>query len=287
MNTIQLECFIAVAQHLNFSRASESLKITQPAVSHQIQTLEEELGVKLFRRTSKSVSLTSEGIQFLPDAELILRTAHSARERLGRHEHFIPFEIGCHNHLEQKLLPPVFHSLAKEFPLLRPSVRLVPFPSLLGLVENQQIHAAFGIKDEQKKSALSFRELHSASISCVCFPGHPLTKHQTLTRHMLKGSFIVCSPRHTAAPVFALQSRILTRLPPDQQYYTESVESAFTLVRSRLGYTLYPDVPRLRDPDLCYIPVTDLPSLPFGIFYRYDNDHPVLKRFLNLLTQDV
>ena len=287
MNTIQLECFIAVAQHLNFSRASESLKITQPAVSHQIQTLEEELGVKLFRRTSKSVSLTSEGIQFLPDAELILRTAHSARERLGRHEHFIPFEIGCHNHLEQKLLPPVFHSLAKEFPLLRPSVRLVPFPSLLGLVENQQIHAAFGIKDVQKKSALSFRELHSASISCVCFPGHPLTKHQTLTRHMLKGSFISCSPRHTAAPVFALQSRILTRLPPDQQYYTESVESAFTLVRSRLGYTLYPDVPRLRDPDLCYIPVTDLPSLPFGIFYRYDNDHPVLKRFLNLLTQDV
>ena len=104
---------------------------------------------------------------------------------------------------------------------------------------------------------------------------------------MLKGSFIACSPRHTAAPVFALQSRILTRLPPDQQYYTESVESAFTLVRSRLGYTLYPDVPRLRDPDLCYIPVTDLPSLPFGIFYRYDNDHPVLKRFLNLLTQDV
>lgn len=287
MNTIQLECFIAVAQHLNFSRASESLKITQPAVSHQIQTLEEELGVKLFRRTSKSVSLTSEGIQFLPDAELILRTAHSARERLGRHEHFIPFEIGCHNHLEQKLLPPVFHSLAKEFPLLRPSVRLVPFPSLLGLVENQQIHAAFGIKDEQKKSALSFRELHSASISCVCFPGHPLTKHQTLTCHMLKGSFIACSPRHTVAPVFALQSRILTRLPPDQQYYTESVESAFTLVRSRLGYTLYPDVPRLRDPDLCYIPVTDLPSLPFGIFYRYDNDHPVLKRFLNLLTQDV
>ena len=43
MNTIQLECFIAVAEHLNFSRASEALRITQPAVSHQIQSLEEEL----------------------------------------------------------------------------------------------------------------------------------------------------------------------------------------------------------------------------------------------------
>ena len=83
MNTVQIECFLAVSEHLNFSRASEALKITQPAVSHQIQTLEEELGVKLFKRTSKSVSLTPEGIQFLPDAELILKTVISAKERLG------------------------------------------------------------------------------------------------------------------------------------------------------------------------------------------------------------
>ena len=69
MNTTQLECFLAVAEHLNFSRASEELKMTQPAVSHQIRTLEEELGVKLFMRTSKNVSLTSEGIRFLPDAD--------------------------------------------------------------------------------------------------------------------------------------------------------------------------------------------------------------------------
>ena len=155
------------------------------------------------------------------------------------------------------------------------------------MVENGQIHAVLGTRDTQKKSNLYFRELCRAPIACVCAPDHPLAAHETLTQKDLAGNFIACSPRHTAAPVFALQSRILTRLPPDQQYYTESVESAFTLVRSRLGYTLYPDVPRLRDPDLCYIPVTDLPSLPFGIFYRYDNDHPVLKRFLNLLTQDV
>ena len=63
MNTVQLECFVAVAEHLNFSRASEALRISQPSVSHQIQTLEDELGVKLFNRTSKSVALTPEGIR--------------------------------------------------------------------------------------------------------------------------------------------------------------------------------------------------------------------------------
>ena len=183
MNTIQLECFISVAEHLNFSRASEELKITQPAVSHQIRTLEEELGVKLFIRTSKSVSLTEEGLMFLPDAQLILKTSLSAKERLGRHEHFMPFEIGCHNHMELNLLPPVIRQLSIEFPLLRPSIRLVPFPSLLGQVENQQVHAVFGTKEGQKKTSLYFRELCSAPVACVCSPEHPLARYETLTKN--------------------------------------------------------------------------------------------------------
>ena len=44
MNTVQLECFLSVANYLNFSRAAEHLRITQPAVSHQIGSLEDELG---------------------------------------------------------------------------------------------------------------------------------------------------------------------------------------------------------------------------------------------------
>ena len=52
MNTTQLECFMAVSNFLNFSRAAEHLRLTQPAVSHQINSLEDELGVKLFHRTS-------------------------------------------------------------------------------------------------------------------------------------------------------------------------------------------------------------------------------------------
>ena len=111
MNTVQLECFLTVAEYLNFSKASEALKLTQPAVTHQIQSLEKELDVKLFRRTSKNVSLTQEGYLFLADAQLILKTAISARERLGNHEHFLPLELGCHNQAELRLLPPVLHDL--------------------------------------------------------------------------------------------------------------------------------------------------------------------------------
>ena len=284
MNTIQLECFIAVAEHLNFSRASEALRITQPAVSHQIQSLEEELNVKLFKRTSKSVSLTQEGIQFLPDAQLILKTALSAKERLGQREHFIPFELGCHNRMEINLLPPILKTLADDFPLLRPVIQLVPFPSLLGLIENKQIHAAFGIKEEQKKSSLYFREFCSAPVACICSPGHPLAQYESLTKKQLSGNIIACSPRQIADPIFSVQNTILTTLRPEQRYFAENMESALTLVKAQIGYTLYPDVAPAREPDLRYIPVTDIPGMPFGVYYRYDDDHPVLRKFLSLCS---
>ena len=152
MNTVQLECFVAVAENLNFSRASEDLKITQPAVSHQIRSLEEELGVKLFRRTSKSVSLTPEGILFLPDANMILKTAMSAKERLGSRERPMPFDIGCHSQAELRLLPPVLKELCRELPALRPQLHIVPFESLFGMVENRQLHIAFGLASDSKKT---------------------------------------------------------------------------------------------------------------------------------------
>lgn len=47
MNTFQLSCFLAVAENLNFARAAKELNISQPAVTHQIRSLEEELNVKL------------------------------------------------------------------------------------------------------------------------------------------------------------------------------------------------------------------------------------------------
>ena len=64
MNTTQLECFMAVANFLNFSRAAELLPLPQPAVRHQISALEDEMGGRLFHRPTKSVRLTQEGYLF-------------------------------------------------------------------------------------------------------------------------------------------------------------------------------------------------------------------------------
>ena len=117
MNTIQLECFLMVADCLNFTKAAESLKITQPAVSHQIRALEDELGVKLFIRTNKRVSLTKEGMQFIGDALSILKIANASKFRLSKKlsSQPIPLGIGCHSTWELSLLPPLIEQLSQEF----------------------------------------------------------------------------------------------------------------------------------------------------------------------------
>lgn len=153
------------------------------------------------------------------------------------------------------------------------------------MVENGQIHAVLGTRDSQRNSSLYFRELCRAPISCVCAPDHPLAAHETLTQKDLTGNFIACSPRQVSDSVFAIQNSMLVRLPAEKRILTESVESAFALAKARMGYTLYPDIPRAKDAGLRHIPVTDLPKISFGVYCSYDHDQPVLKRFLTLMSK--
>ena len=163
---------------------------------------------------------------------------------------------------------------------MRPSVRVVPFPSLLGLVENRKLYAAFHISDSQRKSVLYFKKLADVPIACVCSGEHPLAQHESLTEEMLRGKLVAGTPRQIPNGVLAVQNRLLAGLSPEETYITENRETALTLVRAGLGYTLCPDVAFAREADLRYIPVRDLPSLEFGIYYRYDEKHPMLRRFL-------
>ena len=95
MELRQLRYFVAVADNLNFSRAAESLFVSQSALSKQISDLEDELGAQLFERSNKSVRLTEAGLQLMDEAKSTL--FHT--ERI-----FAMFERGVLDHRPQYLM---------------------------------------------------------------------------------------------------------------------------------------------------------------------------------------
>lgn len=78
----KLRYFAEVADQLHFGAAAQRLHITQPVLSRQVSQLERELGVRLFTRSSRNVTLTAAGRQLREEAQALLAAASAAQRRV-------------------------------------------------------------------------------------------------------------------------------------------------------------------------------------------------------------
>src|SRR3954451_20404098 len=99
----QLRYFVAVAEELNFGRAAERLLIAGPSLSQQIKALERDLGVRLFDRDRRSVSLTPAGSALLPHTRALLDGADELQLRARRLSGSEPVRLGYVNWLPADL----------------------------------------------------------------------------------------------------------------------------------------------------------------------------------------
>lgn len=118
MENFRLKVFRSVARHLNFSRAAEELLLTQPAVTQQIKSLEEECGVPLFDRSGGHITLTPGGQTLLPYAEKLKIISDEAMAAVasaaGRNAGLLA--IGASQTIAQYLLPNLVASFLRENP---------------------------------------------------------------------------------------------------------------------------------------------------------------------------
>ena len=288
MNTMQLACFLAVAETLNFARAAERLHVTQPAVTQQIHSLETELNVQLFRRTTRTVELTQAGLIFFGDAKVMFEISERAKRQASNTvaDTREPFVIGCHSHSEVLLLAQTLRQMKTRCPNLYPVFQVVPFQHLYQRLLEETVDVVVAFREGDVKKSIQYRELAKIRAAAVAEAGHPLAQSEKLHLTDLKeGPVIGLNPQRCPEDYRKLMHRILEDHAPLDVYFCESVEASVALVRAGYGIAVVPAFVPCRDLSLVELPIADSEPMSYGVYYKTVADHPRRKAFVELARE--
>jgi DNA-binding transcriptional LysR family regulator len=177
VETRQLQYFLTLVDELHFGRAAARLHIVQSAVSQQIRSLERELGVSLFDRTTRSVSLTEAGHRLVPHAEKVLAELRAVAEELGGTEKHV-VRLGTSTGLGNRL-----DRILDAFEAAAPDVRLElvhdPSPARARHVKSGMLDAAI-LRSGRRQSGLELISLWEDRLVAALPARHPLARRSSV-----------------------------------------------------------------------------------------------------------
>lgn len=288
MNTTQLICFLTVAETLNFARAAEQLHVTQPAVTQQIHSLETELNLQLFRRTTRTVELTQDGLIFLGDAKAMVEIFERAKKRAesavaDTKETFV---VGCHSSNDILYLSQTLADMKEQIPNLYPIFRVVPFQHLYQRLSEETVDVILAFREGDIKRAIHYQELTKIPVVGIAKEHSFLVQKSELQLCDFKQSpLIVLDPRRCPEEYRNLLHRVLEDRSPGDVYFCETVEAAVALAQAGYGVAMLPDLFQVRHPALRYFPITDAVPISYGVYYKALAGHPLRKTFVALAKE--
>lgn len=288
LNINELNCFVAAAEEVHFGRAAMRLNMTQPTLSRQIDSLEHTLGVKLFERANRRVTLTAAGRIFLPESKRILlqiENATNLARRTWRGEAGV-LRLGFTSTAAFADLPLILNRAASALPnvkiLLKEGYSMVQKDALLADMLDVAIlrppidHKTFGV-------ALLRRERFVAAIPAQ---DPRAAKAQLTLKDFDRKPFIMYSADGASYSV-----RILTtifekaRVNPEYIHHLDQNHTILSLVSAGLGAALVPDsLTMLAFPNVVFKAVKiDPPDLlEMFLVWRPENHNPTLAPFVAL-----
>src|SRR5438132_171368 len=199
MDFDQLETFIEVSRLSSFSRAAEKRFRTQPAISSQIRSMEEEVGAKLLDRSGGKVSLTASGKLFLKFAEETLDARKAATVAIAETERVPRGEIvvGANEGTCLHILPEVFAHFKKQYPDVSVSIRRADYSKVLESVIDNSVD--FGVVSMPVTDPrLTVLLIHKDELVLISPPQHPLAKMKSATiAEVAKFHLVIPKAGHT------------------------------------------------------------------------------------------
>src|ERR1700681_2939149 len=288
MELRHLRYFMAVGEEQHYGRAARRLRVAQPALSRQVQDLEEEIGFELFERLPRGVKLSAAGKLFLEDVRRILQEVNEAAARAGRVAlgHSGTLRVGfTENASWRGAVPESF----RRFRELHPDaeLQLQPFSSLeqLDAIRSGRLDAGF--VNFMPKSDPDLDQLFVAiqHVELAAPKRHPLTKLKKLRLRDLTDAPFVWFPRW-ASPAFydRLMHECYRGGLKSPRIVQEGLNEAtiLSLVATGLGVGWVLGTARWRCPETVVIlSVVDLNMpLRWVLAWRRDNASPLLANYI-------
>jgi len=177
-----LQIFLVAAETENFTRSAQRLHISQPGVSQHIQALEQHLGVTLFERNGRRISLSPAGEALLPLVQDLMHTcrqvedaAHALAGEVAGH-----LNLGCSTSSGKYLVPRILARYRERYPLVRAAVKVGPRSQVLDWLLSGVVNVAV-TSDRVQRSGLHFRRFFEDEIVLIAPADHPWALRRTVS----------------------------------------------------------------------------------------------------------
>ncbi len=291
MNTIQLECFVKVAETLSFVKAAEQLYISQPAVSKQIVSLEKELNAKLIMRSTHSCVLTPAGLHFLESARNILRLSYRAKQDIlsGRQAE-CTLRIGYTDAHEMDNLIPSIRSMRTKWPSFTPVFYQDSWDINVNRVLNRETDLCFSFqKNIQDRAELSFIPLTHSNLVCIVPKGHPLAELPSVTVETASAfPQVLCIPDALKSDYyFGHKQPAIPDFSDQVISMCSNASEAYALVLAGMGYCLLPEYVIRPNKDLCFLSWPLQADMAHGMAFIKGNQSALLTDFIQAVKASV
>lgn len=234
-----LRIFFAAAEHNNFSRAAEMLYISQPAVSKSIQELEQQIGLVLFDRSRRVLTLTEAGqllYQYAQHLFAVEKSAEIALDQLKGLERG-HLALGASRTIGTYLLPPLLSQFHRAYPGIQLSLEIANTQTILKHLHTKPLDLAF-VEGPVKDNDLDVRVWGKDHLVVIVAPGHPLLAEQPVTlKRLANESYIQrehgSGTREIVDAVFEKHG-----LQPDVVIELESNQAVKQAVIAGLGFSI-------------------------------------------------